>query len=157
MAKKKITEVEPKVNQHLEQQVADLKTEVEILSNKYRRALADFQNLERQVREDQARFVKIATQLFVEQMILPFDHLQLAAKHLNDKGLNLVVGQFRQLFESQGLKEIEALDQNFDPDKMEAVETREGKEGVVLEVLQSGYELNGVVIRPAKVVVGQTK
>ncbi len=157
MAKKKTTEVEPKVNQHLEQQVADLKTEVEILSNKYRRALADFQNLERQVREDQARFVKIATQLFVEQMILPFDHLQLAAKHLNDKGLNLVVGQFRQLFESQGLKEIEALGKSFDPSRMEAVETKEGKEGVVLEVMQSGYELNGVVIRPAKVVVGQTK
>ncbi len=135
--------------------LGQLEQVVALEQSKYRRALADYQNLERQVREDQSRFARIATQLFVEQMLMPFDHLMMAAKHINDKGLNLVIGQFKQLFESQGLREIEALGKKFDPTSMEAIEAKEGEEDVVLEVMQPGYELNGVVVRPAKVVVGK--
>jgi molecular chaperone GrpE len=159
MTKKKVdptvNEVAQVSHEDCEKQLSELKSQMELWEGKYRRALADYQNLERQVREDQSRFARIATQLFVEQMLTPFDHLKLAAAHLNDKGLNLVIAQFKQLFESQGLKEIEALGKQFDPMSMEAVEAREGDEDKVLEVMQPGFELNGVVVRPAKVVVGK--
>lgn len=142
-------------HEECEKQIHQLTSEKELFEGKYRRALADYQNLERQTQADQSRFVKIATQLFVEQMLQPYDHLRMAAKHLKDKGLDIVVAQFKQLFESQGLKEIEVMGKAFDPEKMEAVGTAEGKQDTVLEVTQSGYELNGVVIRPAKVIVGK--
>lgn len=145
----------PASHELCEQQLKETKDQMVLMEGRYRRALADYQNLERQVKEDQSRFVRIATQLFVEQMLTPFDHLMLAAKHLQDKGLDLVIGQFKQLFESQGLKEIEALGKEFDPSLMEAVGTKEGQEAQVLEVMQAGYELNGVVVRPAKVIVGK--
>lgn len=144
-------EVEPVETDEVEK----LTEQLAISEAKYRRALADYQNLERQVREDQSRFAKIATQMFVEQMLTPFDHLEMAAKHLKDKGLDMVVGQFKQLFESQGLKELKVLGKKFDPKNMEAVDSREGKEDEVLEVVQAGYELNGVVVRPAQVIVGK--
>jgi nucleoside-diphosphate kinase len=65
-----------------------------------------------------------------------------------------IVGKIIDRFESQGLKEIEVLGKDFDAASMEAVDTKEGELNKVLEVLQSGYELNGMVIRPAKVIVG---
>lgn len=143
------------VTDDVQAEMTALTQKVEELDWKYKRALADYQNLERQVRQDQQRFAKIATQMFVEQMLTPFDHLQMAAKHINDKGLELVIAQFKQLFESQGLTEIEAAGKQFDANTMEAIETRDGEEGMVLEVAQPGYQLHGVVIRPAKVVVGK--
>ncbi len=142
-------------NKEYEQKIHELQSQLELKEGKYRRALADYQNLERQTQEDQSRFMKIAARLFVEQMLVPFDHLQMAAKHIQDKGLDLVIAQFKQLFESQGLKEIEAQGKSFDATRMEVIDTKEGEEGKVLEVVQPGYELNGVVIRPAKVVVGK--
>lgn len=149
---------EPEINTELEicqAQVKTLEEQIKTSEEKYRRALADYQNLERQTALDQQRFAKIATQVFVEQMLTPFDHLKLAAKHLNDKGLELVVTQFEKLFASQGLQEVKTLGKVFDARSMEAVGTRQGKENEVLEVLQSGYELYGVLIRPAKVIVGK--
>lgn len=124
---------------------------------KYKRALADYQNLERQTREAQIRFAKLATQGFVEELIGPYGNLLLATKHLKDKGLEMVIGQFRQVFESQGLKEINPIGQAFDASSMEAVDTREGEEGKVVEVMSVGYELNGIVIQHAQVIVGKKK
>lgn len=142
-------------HEECERKYGELVGQYSAMEGKYKRVLADYQNLERQVRQDQQRFMKVATQMFVEQMLVPFDHLLMAAKHIQDKGLGMVIGQFKQLFESQGLKEIDALGKSFDATTMEAIETREGEEGMVLEISQPGYELNGVVIRPAKVVVGK--
>ncbi len=122
---------------------------------KYKRALADYQNLERLSAEQSVRFAKLATKDFVEELVEPYDHLLLAAKHVKDKGLDMVISQFRQVFESQGLKELHPVGEVFDPLKMEAVDTKDGEEGKVVEVMSSGYELNGIVVKPAQVIVGK--
>lgn len=139
----------------LQAEIDGLKDQVNQLDGKYRRALADYQNLERQTNEYQQRFVKIATESFVQELVQPYGHLKLAAKHLQDKGLDMVVAQFKGVFEAQGLKEIEPLGQDFDPVSMEAIETREGEKGKVVAVHECGFELNGIVIKPAKVAVGK--
>jgi len=149
------TELERESHEACQREIADLKQQCEEKETKYRRVLADYQNLERQTQDDRARFAKLATELFVQQLIVPFDHLLMAAKHINDKGLELVIKQFSQLFESQGLKELEVLGKPFDATTMEAIDTRDGEIDKVLEVIQPGYELNGIVIRPAKVIVGK--
>ncbi len=122
---------------------------------KYKRALADYQNLERQTRESNSRFVKLATQSFVEDMIEPYDHLKLAAAHVKDKGLDMVMTQFKAVFESQGVREINPMGKMFDAHTMEAVDTTDGEDGKVITVMSSGYELNGIVVKAAKVIVGK--
>ncbi len=136
---------------------ADCEARLAEVEGKYKRALADYSNLERQTRESQIRFAKLATQGFVEELVEPYDHLKLAAKHLKDKGLEMVMSHFTRVFDSQGLKELNPEGKAFDASQMEAVDTVEGDEGKVIEVVSSGYELNGVVIKPARVIVGTKK
>lgn len=141
--------------EHVAQAEIDrLQEEKAEFETKYKRALADYQNLERQTAEQSVRFAKLATKDFVEQLIKPYDHLLLAAKHVKDKGLDMVITQFTQVFESQGLKELNPVGKAFDPQTMEAIDTKEGKEDTVIEVMSVGYELNGIVIKPAQVIVG---
>ncbi|PWU22747.1 nucleotide exchange factor GrpE [Candidatus Cerribacteria bacterium 'Amazon FNV 2010 28 9'] len=140
-----------------EQQIAQLQSQLDQANEKYRRSLADFQNLERQTMEAQTRYVKLATEGFVQELLQPFSHLKLAAAHLKDKGLDMVIAQFVHVFESQGLTEIDVMGKPFDPVKMEAIDTAEGDPDVVVAVHEAGYELNGIVVKPAKVVVGKTK
>ncbi|MEP7166856.1 MAG: nucleotide exchange factor GrpE [Candidatus Woesebacteria bacterium] len=142
-------EVEEVVADHTECEMKLAETE-----GKYKRALADYQNLERQTAESSMRFAKLATKDFVEQLVEPYDHLLLAAKHVKDKGLDMVITQFKHVFESQGLQEINPVGLPFDPQTMEAIDTKEGEEDKVVEVVSVGYALNGIVIKPAKVIVG---
>ena len=56
--------------------------------------------------------------------------------------------------EAQGLSQIKAQGEPFDPKLHEAVMHGKGKEGMVIEELQKGYKFHDRVIRPSKVVVG---
>lgn len=132
-----------------------LKEQLAESQEKWKRALADYQNLERQTEEARARFVKIATMGFVEELIEPYDNLLLATKHIQEKGLAMVISQFRAVFERQGLCEINPIGKEFDPASMEGVGTAEGKENTVIEVMSVGYMLHDVLVRPAKVLVGK--
>lgn len=131
------------------------KEKAEEFEGKWKRALADYQNLERQTKLAQVMYIKLATKDFVEQLVEPYDHLLRAAGHLQDKGLDMVLEQFRKVFESQGLQEIDPQGKVFDPSTMEAVDTKEGEEGKVLEVMSRGYTLSGIVVKHALVVVGK--
>ncbi len=138
-------------------EIDQLKNQLNDVEGKWKRALADYQNLERHMKVAQVQYIKLATKDFVESLIEPFDNLLLASAHIQDKGLQMVIGQFQQVFESQGLKQIDPKGMQFDPQTMEAVDTKEGEEGKVVSVMSVGYELNGVVVKHAKVVVGITK
>ena len=59
--------------------------------------------------------------------------------------------------EMNGVEEIPADGQTFDPNVHEAVMFGEGEDGKVMNVVQKGYKLGGRVLRPAMVVVGKTE
>ena len=69
-------------------------------------------------------------------------------------GIRLIERKLRATLESQGLSQIKALGEPFDPNLHEAVMHSKGKEGMVIEELQKGYQLHDRVIRPVMVVVG---
>ncbi len=69
-------------------------------------------------------------------------------------GIRLIERKLRASLEIQGLTAIEALGKEFDPKLHEAVRQDTGKEGVIIEELQKGYQLHDRVIRPTMVVVG---
>lgn len=73
------------------------------------------------------------------------------------QGIEKILGQLTAVFNKHGIKEINPAEgADFDPNKHEAVTVQE-KEGLesdaVVTVAQKGYELNGRVVRPARVIV----
>ena len=131
-----------------------LKEQVLEAENKWKRALADYENLVKRTQREKENFFKFANRRLLEKLLGVLDDLELCRKHLDDQGLNLGVEKFKELLESEGVKEIEVLGKNFDPQLMEAVEMTAGPKNKVVEVVAKGYLLNETILRPAKVKVG---
>jgi molecular chaperone GrpE len=133
--------------------IEKLETEKIGLKEKAARAVADYQNLLRRQKDEQGKMVQAARTITFSSLLQPLNHLTLAAQNLDDQGLNIVVNQFWQTLNEQGLKEIKPVGEKFNPTIMEAIEkVGEGEE--VKEVVCPGYELNGQIIQVAKVKVG---
>lgn len=132
--------------QELTQQVHELK-EADL------RSKADYQNLVRRTQEERSKLVKLASLGIVEDLLQPLDHLSMAAAQLKDSGLDMVVKQFWTVLNQHGLVETQVEGLPFDPHTMEVVD-KQGDSDIVTGVVTRGYQLNGEVIRHAKVVVG---
>src|SRR5258706_12349592 len=92
-----------------------LRTRIEELENNQKRVLADYQNQERRHKELGSTLVKMASANLIEKLLLNIDALQLAQKHLNDQGLQMVIDQFLTTFSQEGLQPIEIKEGDFDP------------------------------------------
>jgi len=128
------------------------------LEHQLKRALADYQNLERRIDEERRLLSHLSSALVIEKLLPVLDNLENAQKHLKDEGLEIVIKQFRDVLKTEDVSEITAEGSPFDPNFHEAVEILESdKDGVVLKVLAKGYKINDKVLRPAQVAVGRTK
>jgi molecular chaperone GrpE len=130
----------------------------------YLRAKADLENYRKQVERDKSEFAKFASENLITQLLPILNNFQRAKTHLPEglqddewaKGIMGVEKQFEQVLESAGLQKIEInIGESCDTTLHEAIATGEGKSGEILEVIEAGYELNGKVLRAAKVKVGQ--
>jgi molecular chaperone GrpE len=121
-----------------------------------RRALADYQNLERRVEEERKSLLKLSALLLIEKFLPVLDNLESAQAHLQDEGLEIVIKQFKDILVAEGVEEIEAIGSEFNPNFHEAIETEQGeKDNMVSKVVNIGYKIEDKVIRPAKVVVSR--
>ncbi len=128
--------------------------ELEEWKNKYLRALADYQNLEKQTQSWREEFVKFANQGLLISLLEILDDLEKAQEHLNDEGLKIVLDKLIKIIKNNGVETLEILGQEYNPELSEVVMMEPGeKNNVIVKVLQKGYKLNGRVIRPAKVIV----
>lgn len=124
------------------------------LEDQLKRALADYQNLERRVEEERRLLNRLSSALLIEKFLPVLDNLESAQAHLNDQGLEIVIKQFKDILSSEGVEEIQADGQEFDPNLHEATEVTEGKnDNRVVKVVRKGYKMNNKVIRPVQVVV----
>lgn len=133
--------------------MTDLQVKLEEAETARLRSLADYQNLVRRTQMEKASWSKLATQDFVTSIIEPLEHLQMASEQLGDSGLKMVVKQLFDRLSDNGLEVIDPLGKAFDAEKMEAIagSNPEGKK--VSVVVSRGYQLNGVLLVPAKVKV----
>lgn len=120
-----------------------------------KRALADYQNLEKRVSQERLVWIKTANKELILRILPILDTLILAGKHVDDQGLKAAIRQFEDVLKGEGVEKIETVGQQFDPQTMECVTTAEGDEGKVIEELQTGYMLHGRPLRVAKVKVGK--
>lgn len=128
------------------------------LESKLKRALADYQNLEKRVEEERKLLSKLSSILLIEKFLPVLDNLENAQAHLKDEGLEIVIKQFREILAQEGVEEISAEGSEFNPTYHEAVETQEGsQDNIVTRVLAKGYKMGDTILRPAKVIVTKKK
>lgn len=124
------------------------------LEGNWKRALADYANLEKRVERQKQDLVFFLKGELLLNFLRIFEDLKRCQKALKDEGVDLILEKFRQTLTNCGIKEIEVKGKIFDPELMEAVEkVKGGKKGRVSQVFESGYLLDGQVLKPAKVVV----
>lgn len=143
-----------------ETQIEDLKREIEELKNNWKRALADYQNLEKRVALEKQEFVAWATADLITKLLPALDSLKKAEEQLKDEGVKLAVKQLEEALKEEGLTKIEVLGKEFTPATMECLAAVTGKkedEGKVAEEIRTGYNFKGRVLRAAQVTVYKFK
>lgn len=147
-------EEEPKT-QEPETSVSD----VEAWKNKYLRALADYQNLEKRTAQRHGDDIRMAAKSLIIKLLPVVDILYNVQGSLKDQGMTLAMKHLEEVLESEQVKKLPTVGKPFDPQTMECIEVIEGKEdNVVAEETRAGYQLHDQVIRPSQVKVGkQTK
>lgn len=150
----------------LENKVAALEETVAKDKDDYLRLMAEFDNYRRRTSQEKIELVSMASVETIKGLLPILDDCERALKVLlesNDsdaakEGTELIYSKLMGYLKSKGLAVIDAFGQTFDTDLHEAVAQfpveDEEKKGKVFDVVQTGYTLNGKVIRFAKVVVG---
>jgi molecular chaperone GrpE len=149
--------------------VADLaaaRAEADSYLDDLRRLQADFENYRKRMLREQTARIASASQGLVAKLLPVLDNFELAVSHAEQsrdfdrmlKGVEMVFGELREVLQGEGLVKIEAEGKPFDPERHEAVVAveQEGAEpGTVVDVVRTGYELRGKVLRPAMVKVAK--
>ncbi len=146
----------------LEKALAEEKNKAEEYLASWQRAQADFINYKRRSEQERQEFNTYANANLILGLLPVVDDMERALdavpprykQHDWVEGIRLVSRKFKTILEGQGVKEIKAMGEAFDPNFHEALRQDKGEEGIVIEEFQKGYMLHDKLIRPARVVVG---
>lgn len=159
-------------NQHLNEPVAEdseienLKEQLAQLNDKFLRQAAEFDNFRRRTSKERIELIQTAGKDVITDLLDVLDDSERAQKALEGtedinvikEGVMLVFTKMRNTLAAKGLKPMEAIKEEFNPDLHEAVteiEAGDEMKGKVVAEVQKGYYLNDKIIRFAKVVVGK--
>lgn len=143
--------------------LAEAEAKLAEMTETAQRAAADFQNFKRRTEEEKSGLRIFANLQFLQAIFPVIDNFQRAFQHIpesltNDewvKGVYAIEKQFTLTLAALGLSEIPCeLGSKFDPHLHEAVTQGPGAKDTILECLEKGYLFNTMVVRPAKVKVG---
>lgn len=144
----------------------DWQTKAEEYLNGWKRAQADYQNLQREWQTKQSSFMQAARESLLLELLPVMDNLKQAVLHTPDDikdtnwlmGINHIETQWLKMLSDWGIEQIETADKVFDPNLHEAVGMDENfAEGVIVKEVQGGYKTNDKVLMPARVIVGSKK
>lgn len=149
-------------NPPVSDEVKGLQEELRKLRDIAARAQADLQNAKIRMEKEAVELRVFAMQGLIERLLPTIDNFQRSFEHLPEeltdhdwvKGLRATEQQMMADLKIVGLERIEALGKPIDPMLHEVVSTGQGSVDTVVTVLENGYALNGKIIRPAKVLVG---
>lgn len=150
-----------------DQQLEELGQKLADINDKYLRLSAEFDNYRKRTLKERMELTKSAGEQILEQILPVMDNFERALKSMEvakdvpalREGVQLIYSNFKDFLGQNGVKEMECLHTDFDPDLQEAVTkipapTAELK-GKVVDCIQKGYTLHDKVIRFPKVVVGE--
>ena len=149
-----------------DKKLEELQNEVNTLKDKNMRIASEMVNTLRRKDEETNRLLKYSNESLITELLPVIDNFERALNvdvktvdvESYQKGMTMIYNSLKNILEKFEVKEIEAIDKEFDPSYHQAVmqEEKEGtKENIVIEVLQKGYTYKDKVIRPAMVKVSK--
>lgn len=135
------------------------------LNDTYLRLYSEFDNYRKRTAKEKLELSATASAALMKDLLPVLDDFERALQNMEKngneadlQGVTLIYNKFKSTLQKRGLEEIVAVDCDFNTDEHEALTMipapDESKKGKVIDVIQKGYKLNGVVIRFARVVVG---
>lgn len=154
--KKKLSECEKKLNEY--------KKKAEEYLNGWKRAKADYLNFKKEEERRKSEFVKFANLSLILELLPLRENFKKAFNHLpkeleeNDWviGIKHIKNQIDELFKKFHIEEIKTVGEKFNPERHEAVgkEKRDNlEEDTIIKEVETGYLMEGKVIKPAKVII----
>ncbi len=149
----------------IQQALAEEKEKAEKYLANWQRSQADFDNHKKRSGQEIGEVIELTSSALISNLLPILDDLERAFASVPaefdesnwTEGIKLIYNKFKANLEAQGLTEVEAKGEPFDPHLHEAVMQQEGEEGMVIEETQKGYKFGGKVIRPSLVIVGKGK
>ncbi|MFJ1509109.1 nucleotide exchange factor GrpE [Chlamydia crocodili] len=153
--------------QDLQQEIATLKAELKEKNDKYLMVLAESENARKRMQKERQEMMQYAVENALIDFLVPIESMEKAlgfASQMSDEvknwalGFNMILQQFKQVFEEKGIVEYSSVGQKFNPFLHEAVETEETTkvpEGTIMEEFSKGYKIGDRPIRVAKVKVAK--
>lgn len=153
--------------QALAKQLEEANATIEDQKDKYLRLSAEFDNYRKRTMKEKAELIKNGGEKSISSILPIIDDLERALKMMETaedvvavrEGVVLIFNKFMGIMGQNGVQMIETAECEFDTDFHEAIATipapAEELKGKILDCVQTGYTLNGKVIRHAKVVVGE--
>jgi len=151
----------------LEAELQERVAEVEALNDRLLRLHAEFENYKKRMARERSEFVKFANEALILEFLPVLDSLERALATARSaaeaqavaEGLEIILRLFQTTLDKVGVKVIEALDREFDPNLHQAVaqvESPDGRDNIVMEEVRKGYLLEGRLLRPSMVKVSKT-
>ena len=156
---------------HLSEPVTDepeletLRNELGEMKDKFIRKVAEFENFKKRSLKERMELIQTAGKEVIVDMLEVLDDCERAEKQMSTldekakEGVMLVFNKLKSLLAAKGLKPMETINEEFNPDIHEAITEvpvpTEKQKGKVIDEIQKGYYLNDKIIRYAKVVVGK--
>lgn len=146
----------------LQKALAEQKDKAEKYLANWQRSQADLENYIKRAEQEKAETVEYANKMLILELLPILDDFERAfgslpvervEQHWTD-GMKLIYNKTKAVLEAQGLAEIIAKGECFDPHCHEAAGQLEGEEGVVVEEIRKGYKLKGKLLRPSVVMIG---
>ena len=150
--------------QEKEEIITQKDQEIEQIQEQLLRLQADFENFKKRTEKELSDHVRYANEQLILKIIDAYEDLERALEsgksHDLQEGVKLIYQKLKKTLEGEGLEEICAEGENFDPYKHEALMVEEHddfKNGEIIEELCKGYKLNSKVIKYSKVKVCKKK
>lgn len=151
----------------LQAQIEELQADIEERKDKYLRLYAEFENYRKRVTREKIEVRKLAAEDTIQKLLPVLDDFSRAKSVSENKesgevfseGVNLVYEKFKKAMQDCGVVAMESTGEEFDAELHEAfaelpVDDKK-KKGIVIDTIETGYYLNDIIIRHAKVVVGK--
>jgi molecular chaperone GrpE len=156
------------LNEPMQESEADkLRLEVQELKDKFIRQAAEFDNYRKRSAKERLELIQTASREVMVSMLEVLDDSERAEKQMDAsddvatirQGVKLVFTKLRTTLTNKGLKTMQSVGKDFDPDQHEAITEipapSEDLKGKVVDEMEKGYYLGEKIIRFAKVVVGK--
>jgi molecular chaperone GrpE len=149
----------------LQEALSEEKEKSERYLTSWQRCQADLENYIKRAEQAKSETVEFANTVLLMELLPILDDFERALTSVPaepdeqnwTKGIRLIYNKLRAALEVQGLAEIKAKGEPFDPYLHEAAGQTDGDEGIIVEEIRKGYKFRDKLLRPSMVMVGAGK